>query len=71
MVEAEIPQENYKLQQPTLLITSSNIITASADFPNQMKPNAPNLEVKHLDAGHWIMLEKPDETNGLLEIFFE
>ncbi|TVY39008.1 Bifunctional epoxide hydrolase [Lachnellula occidentalis] len=69
--EAEIPQENYKLQQPTLLLTGNNIITATADFPKQMKPNAPNLEVKNFDAGHWIQLEKPDEMNETLSAFFE
>ncbi|TVY15126.1 Bifunctional epoxide hydrolase 2 [Lachnellula arida] len=71
ILEAEIPQENYKLQQPTLLLTGNNIITATADFPKQMKPNAPNLEVKNFDAGHWIQLEKPDETNETLGAFFE
>ncbi|TVY44774.1 Bifunctional epoxide hydrolase [Lachnellula subtilissima] len=69
--EAEISQENYKLQQPTLLLTGNNVITASADFPKQMKLNAPHLEVQNFDAGHWIQLEKPDETNETLEAFFE
>jgi len=71
MLEAEIPQENYKLQQPTLLLAGNNVITAIADFPKQMKPNAPHLEVKNLDAGHWIQLEKPDETNEILGAIFE
>ncbi|TVY54943.1 Bifunctional epoxide hydrolase 2 [Lachnellula cervina] len=69
--EKEIPQENYKLQQPTLLLNGNNIITATADFPKHMKPNAPTLEVKNFDAGHWIQLEKPDETNETLRAFFE
>jgi pimeloyl-ACP methyl ester carboxylesterase len=59
------------LNQPTLLVTSTNFITASADFPKQMQPFAPNLVCKELDAGHWIQLERPDELNHMLGDFFE
>ncbi|KAI9739920.1 MAG: hypothetical protein M1818_004976 [Claussenomyces sp. TS43310] len=66
----EIPKERYTLLQPTLLISSDNFITATADFPSQMKPFAPNLVNKKLTTGHWIMLEQPDEVNKMLEEFF-
>jgi soluble epoxide hydrolase/lipid-phosphate phosphatase len=36
-----------------------------------MKPLVPNLRVEDLDTGHWIMLEKPDEVNKILEDFIE
>ncbi|KAG0649252.1 Cytosolic epoxide hydrolase 2 [Hyphodiscus hymeniophilus] len=67
--ESEIPEANYILQQPTLLISSSNFITATADFPNQMKSLVPNLVCEKLDCGHWVMLEKTDETNELMAAF--
>lgn len=66
-----ISEENRIVQQPTLYLQSTNFITAAADFTNQMKASVPNLEVKTLDCGHWIMLEKADETNAFLEQFFE
>ncbi|KAG4430757.1 hypothetical protein IFR05_013758 [Cadophora sp. M221] len=64
--EKEIPEGNYILQQPTLLITTTNFISASADFENQMKPYAPKLEVAKLESGHWVMLERKDEVNEIL-----
>ena len=67
----EIPEANHILQQPTLLINTTNFISATADFANQMKPYAPKLEVEKLESGHWVMLEKRDEVNGLLRAFAE
>jgi soluble epoxide hydrolase / lipid-phosphate phosphatase len=52
-------------------LTGDNFISATADFPNQMKALVPLLEVKKFEAGHWIQLEKPDETNVALQTFFE
>jgi pimeloyl-ACP methyl ester carboxylesterase len=31
----------------------------------------PDLRVKSVDAGHWLMLEKEDEVNKYLQDFFE
>ncbi|KAL2061843.1 hypothetical protein VTL71DRAFT_7221 [Oculimacula yallundae] len=69
--EKEIPEENHILQQPTLLINTTNFISATADFANQMKPYAPKLEIEHLESGHWVMLERKDEVNQILENFVE
>jgi pimeloyl-ACP methyl ester carboxylesterase len=35
-----------------------------------MEPFTPKLASKKLAAGHWIMLEKPDEVNEVLDRFF-
>ncbi|KAE9363041.1 alpha/beta-hydrolase [Stipitochalara longipes BDJ] len=69
--EKAIPQERYTIQQPTLLLAGDNFISATADFPNQMKSLVPLLDVKRFQAGHWIQLEKPEETNFALETFFK
>lgn len=66
-----ISEENRTVQQPTLYLESTNFITATAAFADQMKAMVPNLSVKKLDCSHWIMLEKADETNAFLEQFFE
>ena len=67
----EIPEERHILQQPTLLINTTNFISATADFANQMKPYAPKLEVEQVDSGHWVMLERKDEVNEILGEFVE
>jgi len=69
--DKEIPEANLTIQQPTLLFTGHNFISASADFPKQMKPFVPNLRVENLDTGHWMTLEKPDEVNNVLKEFIE
>ncbi|RDW79853.1 alpha hydrolase-24 [Coleophoma cylindrospora] len=69
--EKEIPKENYTLTHPTLLFTCQNFITKAADMAGQMRPLAPDFTVKETQAGHWIMLELPDEVNQELEGFFE
>lgn len=35
------------------------------------KPHAEDLRIESLDAAHWVQLEKPEETNNLLESFFD
>ncbi|TGO63820.1 hypothetical protein BOTNAR_0095g00180 [Botryotinia narcissicola] len=66
-----IPKERIIVHQPTLLITSTNFISSGADFPSQMKPYIPDFRVERWEGGHWIQLEKSDETNALLGEFFE
>lgn len=68
--EKEIPEANRIIQQPTLLINSSNFITKTADFPSQMKPLVPNLKNEFTNCGHWIQLEQPDAVNKMLQEFF-
>lgn len=53
------------------MISSDFYLSKSADMVGQMKSFVPDLTVKNVDSGHWIMLEKPNETNSLLEEFFE
>jgi len=52
-----------------MLIVGNNFITATSDFPAQMKGSCEDLTVERLDAGHWIMMEKAGEVNELLEKF--
>ncbi|APA13329.1 hypothetical protein SS1G_08093 [Sclerotinia sclerotiorum 1980 UF-70] len=66
-----IPKEKAILHQPTLLVTSTNYASLSANFASQMKPYVSNLRVENWEAGHWIQLEKSEETNVLLGEFFE
>lgn len=64
-----IPEQNGILYQPTLLLAGKHWITATADFPAQMEKSTKDLSVEVVDAGHWIMLERPEETNVLMDEF--
>ena len=70
--DARIPAERATIEQPTLLVTCRNDpagIPAMAE--EGTRASARNLEVKQLDTGHWVQLEKPDEVNQLLKEFLE
>jgi pimeloyl-ACP methyl ester carboxylesterase len=41
------------------------------DYPKQMAPFVPELEVKRIEAGHWLQLERPDEVNECLHDFIK
>ncbi|KAG0650173.1 Cytosolic epoxide hydrolase 2 [Hyphodiscus hymeniophilus] len=69
--EQKIPTSAYILTHPTLLIASTNFITATINFPEQMRPHVPDLRVEKVDGGHWLQLEKPDEVNRILDEFLE
>jgi hypothetical protein len=67
----ELPPDAAMVKQPTLLITTDNIISAMADFPTQMKGMVRDLRVEKLEGGHWIMLERREEMNRILGEFVE
>jgi len=68
----EIPTSSRTLTHPTLLIASTGyIISVTINYPEQMKPFAPDLRVENVDGGHWLQLEKAKEVNTILEKFVE
>ncbi|PQE05376.1 Epoxide hydrolase protein [Rutstroemia sp. NJR-2017a BVV2] len=69
--EKELPPDAAMVKQPTLLITTDNIISAMADFPAQMKQLVTDLRVEKVGGGHWVMLERKEETNEVLRGFLE
>ncbi|KAK2630453.1 hypothetical protein QTJ16_001273 [Diplocarpon rosae] len=66
-----IPEANCILNQPVLLITTDNFISATADMATQMKVSAPNLQVEKVEGNHWIMLQKNSDVNEILCRFVE
>ncbi|KLO92340.1 hypothetical protein CEK26_002719 [Fusarium fujikuroi] len=67
--EQKITAAAHNLTHPTLLIASTNVITAAMNIPEQMRPFVPDLTVEQLTGGHWLQLEKPDEVNEILDKF--
>lgn len=65
----EIPTSAHTLTHPTLLIASKNFITATINFPEQMRSHVPDLRAEKVNGGHWLQLEKADEVNKILEKF--
>ncbi|KAL2420052.1 hypothetical protein ABEF95_004121 [Exophiala dermatitidis] len=64
--------EGYQLRKPLLMLLASNdpiaIPGAQLDMTRQY---APELTVKELPTGHWVMLEAKDAVNKELRDFFE
>ncbi|CCT74996.1 related to epoxide hydrolase [Fusarium fujikuroi IMI 58289] len=69
--EQKITTAAHILTHPTLLIASTNVITAAMNIPEQMCPFVPDLTVEQITGGHWLQLEKPDEVNEILDKFVE
>ncbi|KAL8793176.1 MAG: hypothetical protein Q9195_004206 [Heterodermia aff. obscurata] len=70
--EASIPEEKSLIGQPTLLVTCSKDPVGVAGIAEaRTRPFVKNLQVKQVDTGHWLQLEKPDEVNQILKDFFE
>ncbi|PQE09807.1 Epoxide hydrolase protein [Rutstroemia sp. NJR-2017a BBW] len=69
--EKELSPDAAMVKQSTLLITTDNIISAMADFPNQMKGMVQDLRVEKVKAGHWVMIERAEEVNEILRGFLE
>ncbi|EXK27564.1 hypothetical protein FOMG_15807 [Fusarium oxysporum f. sp. melonis 26406] len=67
--ERKITTAAHVLTHPTLLIASTNVITATMNIPEQMLPFVPDLIVEQVAGGHWLQLEKPDEVNEILDKF--
>ncbi|KAF5704851.1 epoxide hydrolase [Fusarium globosum] len=67
--EQKITTAAHILTHPTLLIASTNVITAAMNIPEQMRPFVPDLTVEQITGGHWLQLEKPDEVNEILDKF--
>ncbi|EWY83277.1 hypothetical protein FOYG_13115 [Fusarium oxysporum NRRL 32931] len=65
--ERKITTAAHVLTHPTLLIASTNVITATMNIPEQMLPFVPDLIVEQVAGGHWLQLEKPDEVNEILD----
>ena len=72
--EARVPEEDYYLKVPTLLIKCMNDpVGVPLVQETGMKPwiDENMLKVIEIESGHWCLMEKPNETNEALEKFVE
>lgn len=70
--DTSIPPERRHIQQRTLAILGrDDFICVPAMQEATMRPYVKNLKVETVDAGHWVQLQQPDETNKLLKEFFD
>ena len=70
--EATVAEENSYLNVPTLLVTAKQDPVGKDVMQVEMtKPWVKEelLTIKEVDSGHWIQLEKPEETNTIIEQF--
>ncbi|CEJ89607.1 hypothetical protein VHEMI05442 [[Torrubiella] hemipterigena] len=62
--------EGSELSMPSLFVGHGEQDPLSGQQIQMLQPWVPNLQVKHIPSGHWVHLEKPEETNKILEEFF-
>ncbi|KAF8999696.1 alpha/beta-hydrolase [Cyathus striatus] len=66
-----VPKENFRFKTPTLFIAAlKDVIGIPAVNEAVLRKYCDDLTVKEIDAGHWVMLEKPVELNEALGEFF-
>ncbi len=66
-----IPPGRDIIPRPVLLVTAAlDPIGLPATAEAVTRPYAPDLRVQSIEAGHWVQLEKADETNQALDAFF-
>lgn len=61
--------ENSQLSMPALFVGHGEQDPMSGQQIQMLQPWVSNLTVKHIPSGHWVHLEKPKETNDILEEF--
>lgn len=67
-----IPKSARNLTKPVLLLTATkDPIGTPGRAELGTRPYAPDLEVQGIDSGHFLMLEKAEEVNEALRVFFE
>lgn len=68
--EKDVTEEQKQIKQPTLLVTAKHDAIAVPQMQvDGTKPFAKDLTVVEIDAGHFVQIEKPEETNKALEEF--
>lgn len=61
-------EADHKIHEPVLFFACQKDYICVPVLSGRMSEQCKNLTVKDLDAGHWAMLEVPDQFNaGLLE----
>jgi pimeloyl-ACP methyl ester carboxylesterase len=66
-------QENtdaVTIKCPTLFLCATEDIYVRPEVTQGMKASVSNLTFKEVNAGHWIMWEKPGVVNGVLREWF-
>lgn len=71
--EAAIPEDRKKIDgnTPVLLVSVTKDILPATITAQTTRHGCENVTVKELDAGHWLMWERPDELNDILHNFLE
>jgi len=56
-----------RIEVPALAVLARNPSVSSGDINRQVMARMPNLEMETIDADHWPLTEKPDETRQAIE----
>jgi pimeloyl-ACP methyl ester carboxylesterase len=59
-------QEAISIKCPVLYIHSLADLVVTHEMTKAMVPFVPNLTMKEVEAGHWVLWQKPAEVNAFL-----
>lgn len=71
--EKELPKHRFRVNVPVLFLGSTRdavSLTSAIKFP-QEKGLLPDLEVKEIESGHWVTMEKPEEVGQAIVGFLK
>lgn len=67
-----IPKERYILTHPVLQVATLRDPIGIPEIAKYATPAmCTNSTVRDIDAGHWVMLEKPNELNAIIDEYLE
>lgn len=65
----EVGYEDAKITQPALFVVPREPETGADQQTQMLAAWAADLTVVQVDSGHWLHLERPEETNEAIEHF--
>ncbi|CAL8580984.1 hypothetical protein XPA_006697 [Xanthoria parietina] len=70
--EKAVPSDRRRTDKPVLLVTcAKDHVGIPAMMEESTKMFANDLEVEHLDCGHWVQLELPNKVNEVVKSFVQ
>lgn len=64
-------EDGVRIKCPALFVRALKDDMITSEIVGMMDMNAPHLTIKEVDAGHWLLWEKPREVNAFITEWME
>lgn len=64
-------ENGVRIKCPTLFVRALEDDMITGEIVGMMGPSVPNLTIKVVDAGHWLLWEKPRDVNACITEWLE